>query len=133
MKPKKKSQSSLEFISLFFILTLILTGILYVAGNLFIESSSTQRLEKMQDLSNYLVKEHEIARDVQDGYSRQIHIPKHISNTYNITIHQEENYIEIKDLEFQDEPGYHDFISFPSQVKSNITFIREEKYIKISN
>jgi len=111
----QKSQSAIEFIVLASFMLLVIVGFFAVTSSKVLESKEEANRQISQDIAEFAYKEIEIAKSVNDGYTRTFVMPQTVNGVnYNITIIDNRelivNYLE------------HEYVKFlPSNVTGDIT------------
>lgn len=113
-KYKLKSQSAVEFIFLASFMLLVVVGFFAVTSSKMLEAREEGSKKIAQDIAEFAYREIEIAKSVNDGYTRNFTMPQTVngvSYSINITDNRElaVNY-----------SGY-EYIKFLSNVTGNIT------------
>ena len=111
----KKSQSAIEFVSLASFMLLVMLGFFAVTSSNVLDAKEEGNRKTAADITDFAYREIEIAKSVNDGYTRFFVMPETVNGikyTINITDNRElaVDYI-----------GY-EYVKFlPSNVSGNIT------------
>ena len=86
--PKKyKSQSAVEFIILSSFMLLVIVSFFAIVGSRFLEARDESNRQISQDIAEYAYNEIELAKSMNDGYTRLFKISKRINGIgYSIQI-----------------------------------------------
>ncbi len=94
----RKSQTSLELILILAFAIFLISILMFVMGNYFVNYSEAQNVEEIDDFANSLLNEFEILQKLETGYERQILIPKDFLDKYNLSINESSSYIILNNL-----------------------------------
>lgn len=82
-----KSQSALEFIVLTSFMLLVVLGLFAVTSTRMLEASEEGNRKTAEDIADYAYREIEIAKSVNDGYTRIFEMPQTVNGVnYSIQI-----------------------------------------------
>ena len=82
-----KSQSAMEFILIASFMLLVILGIAAITSSKVLEAREEGDKKISEDIANFAFREIEIAKSVNDGYSRIFNLPNEVNgNTYDIKI-----------------------------------------------
>ena len=87
MKHPKKSQSAMEFIVIASFMLLVILGVAALTSSKVLEAREEGDKKIAEDIANFAFREIEIAKSVNDGYSRIFNLPNEVNgNKYVIKI-----------------------------------------------
>ena len=111
----RRSQSAMEFIVLASFMLLVILGFFAVTSSKLLESREEGYRKTAEDIANFAYREIEIAKPLNDGYTRIFTMPQAVNGiNYTITV------IDDREL-IVNYLGY-EYIKFlPSNVTGNIT------------
>src|SRR3989338_8627807 len=112
---KLKSQSAMEFIVLASFMLLVILGFFAVTSSRVLEAKEEGNMKIAQDIADFAYREIEIAKSVNDGYTRAFAMPETVNGIdYTISIVDNRELV-VKYLDYE-------YIGFlPSNVTGNIT------------
>ena len=111
----RKSQSAIEFISLATFMLLVILGFFAITSSKILESKEEGNREIAADIADFAYREIEIAKSVNDGYTRVFSMPRTV-NGVNYSIKITDN----RELAV-DYLGYEHVRFLPSNVTGNLT------------
>ena len=84
---KQKSQSAVEFIVLASFMVLVLLGFFAVTSSKVLEAKEEGNKKIAQDIADFAYREIEVAKSLNDGYSRFFEMPQNVNGiNYSINI-----------------------------------------------
>ena len=115
IKFSRESQSAMEFIVLASFMLLVILGFLAVTSSKMLESREEGHKKTAEDIANFAYREIEIAKSLNDGYTRNFAMPEIVNGiNYSITVIDDRelivNYLDYEYIKF-----------LPSNVTGNIT------------
>ena len=111
---KSKSQSAIEFVTLFAFMTIVLVGFYAITTTKTIDVKEEDNRKTAEDIADFALKEIELAKSVNDGYSRVFSMPPAVSGiNYTIDIVDNRELV-VKYL------GYEHVRFLPANVTGNI-------------
>ena len=93
---RKKSQSAIEFLLILIFMMIIVSGIMYIIGEYSIDLKRAEEKKVVDDYANSLVNEMYNLQQMENGFSRNISIPKYIMDNYNVTVNS--SYLIVQDI-----------------------------------
>ena len=112
---QNKSQSALEFIVLASFMLLAVLGFFAVTGSRVLEAKEEGNREIAKDIADFAYREIEIAKSVNDGYTRAFNMPETVNGVdYSISI------VDNREL-VVNYLGYEYIRFLPSNVTGSIT------------
>ena len=114
MRDKKTSQSAVEFIILASFMLLVLLGFFAITGSRLLEAREEGNKRIAQDIADFAYREVEIAKSVNDGYTRTFIMPQSVNGVdYSISIIDNKeltvNYLDKEHLSFLPQKVCGDF------------------------
>lgn len=93
----KKAQSATEFMLIFVFIMGAVSFLMVIVGVYTQELTVNEEKMQIDSFANSIISEFEVLQSVEEGYEREVVIPKYLLERYNVTI--TDNYLVIQNLE----------------------------------
>lgn len=95
----KKSQSSIEFMTLLLFVVVLIALATYVVGFASMDIRKNQLIQERESFANLILNEFEIANSVEGGYFKEIRYSNVTMDRFNVTFNYEGDYLVLQDLD----------------------------------
>lgn len=113
---EKKGQFSVEFLLIFIFIMTVVSVLIVFLGGVSLDISLTEKREEVDDFANSVIVEFEIMQTVHGGYTRELVIPEHFMERFDISI--DVDYLVVEDnFVYEDSSDFIRYYKIPGNVK----------------